>query len=104
MTAPPGDSPDREEERPLWGHEERFPPPRLSGRYRFGQATFAGASGNDEDPKAAIPLEPAKPLSSTPCRHVHRISAPLNSLELTDTSDGLRDSLNFARDHRNKRR
>ena len=35
------------------GHEERFPPPRLSGRCRFGQGTSAGASGNDED--APIP-------------------------------------------------
>jgi len=39
------------------GHEERFPPPRLSGRCRFGQGTFAGASGNDEDaPEASFPL------------------------------------------------
>jgi hypothetical protein len=27
---------------------ERFPPPRASGRCRFGQRTFAGPSGNDE--------------------------------------------------------
>ena len=36
------------------GHEERFPPPRLSGRYRFSQATFAGAHGNGRD--APIPV------------------------------------------------
>ena len=28
---------------------ERFPPPRANGRCRFGQGTFAGRSGNDED-------------------------------------------------------
>ena len=28
---------------------ERFPPPRTSGRCWFGQRTFAGRSGNDED-------------------------------------------------------
>jgi hypothetical protein len=28
---------------------ERFPLPRASGCCRFGQRTFAGASGNDED-------------------------------------------------------
>jgi hypothetical protein len=28
---------------------ERFPLPRTSGRCRFGQGTFAGTSGNDED-------------------------------------------------------
>jgi len=32
---------------------ERFPLPRASGCCRFGQRTFAGASGNDED--APIP-------------------------------------------------
>jgi len=35
------------------GHEDQFPPPSLSGRYRFGQGTFVGAPGNDED--APIP-------------------------------------------------
>ena len=31
------------------GHEERFPPPRLNGRCRFGQATFTGTHGNERD-------------------------------------------------------
>jgi hypothetical protein len=31
------------------GHEDQFLPPRLSGRCRLGQATFAEPSGNDED-------------------------------------------------------
>jgi hypothetical protein len=31
------------------GQEERFPLLSASGRCRFGQGTFAGASGNDED-------------------------------------------------------
>ena len=37
------------------GHEERFRPPRLDGRCRFGQATFIGTHGNERDaPKAAV--------------------------------------------------
>src|SRR6516165_3794531 len=31
------------------GHEERFPPPRLNGRCRLGQATFIGTHGNERD-------------------------------------------------------
>ena len=43
---------------------ERFPLPRTSGRCRFGQGTFAGASGNDEDaPEAAINEEPSECVS-----------------------------------------
>jgi hypothetical protein len=34
--------------RSVTGHEERFPPPRPSGRYRFREATFAGTRGNEE--------------------------------------------------------
>jgi hypothetical protein len=35
------------------GHEDAFPPPRLSGRCRFSHGTFAGTRGNGED--APIP-------------------------------------------------
>ena len=36
---------------------ERFPLPRARGCCRFGQRTFAGASGNDEDaPKPVVRL------------------------------------------------
>jgi hypothetical protein len=35
------------------GHEDAFPPPRLSGRCRFSQGTFAGTRRNGED--APIP-------------------------------------------------
>jgi hypothetical protein len=35
------------------GHEEAFPPSRLSVRFRFSQATFAGTRGNGQD--APIP-------------------------------------------------
>jgi hypothetical protein len=35
------------------GHQERLPPPRLSGRCGFGEGTFAGTRGNGED--APIP-------------------------------------------------
>src|SRR5215467_2739762 len=39
------------------GHEEWFPPPRLNGRCRFGQATFIGTHGNEQDaPKPAARL------------------------------------------------
>src|SRR5215472_13746647 len=31
------------------GHEERFSPPGLNGRCRFGQATFTGTHGNEQD-------------------------------------------------------
>jgi hypothetical protein len=31
------------------GHEERFPPARLNGRYPLSEPTFAGASGNGKD-------------------------------------------------------
>jgi hypothetical protein len=39
------------------GHEDAFPPPRLSGRCRFSQGTFAGTRGNGED---APKNEPAR--------------------------------------------
>ena len=46
---------------------ERFPLPRVSGCCRFGQRTFAGASGNDEDaPKAAVRRTAIEPPESTP--------------------------------------
>jgi hypothetical protein len=31
------------------GHEDAFPPPRLSGRCRFSQGTFAATRGNGRD-------------------------------------------------------
>jgi len=36
------------------GHEERFPPSRLSGRYRFNQRTFAGKRGNGREAPLAV--------------------------------------------------
>jgi len=36
------------------GHEYLLLPPRLSARYRFGQGTFVGAPGNDEDAPKAV--------------------------------------------------
>jgi hypothetical protein len=39
------------------GHEERLPPPRLSGCCRFGQETLVGAHGNGRDaPIAAVEM------------------------------------------------
>jgi hypothetical protein len=31
------------------GHEDQLRPPSLSGRCRFGEATFAGIDGKEED-------------------------------------------------------
>jgi hypothetical protein len=37
------------------GHEDQFPPPRLSGRCGFGEGTFAGTRGNGKDaPRADV--------------------------------------------------
>jgi hypothetical protein len=45
---------------------ERFPLPRASGCCRFGQRTFAGASGNDKDaPISAVRVNAMGPLEST---------------------------------------
>ena len=49
---------------PEWGHKERLPPSRLSGRCGFGQRTFAATSGNDKGaPISAIRRPSRKPLS-----------------------------------------
>jgi hypothetical protein len=38
------------------GHEDQFQPPRLNGRCRFSEATFAGTHGNGQDaPIADLP-------------------------------------------------
>ena len=37
------------------GHEDAFPSPRLSARYRFSQETFPGTRGNERDaPNPAV--------------------------------------------------
>jgi hypothetical protein len=41
LTTPPARSVD--------GHEERFPPPRLSGRYGFSKETVARVPGSGRD-------------------------------------------------------
>src|SRR5215469_6032367 len=39
------------------GHKDPFPAPGLSGHCRFGQQTFAGRGGKEEEaPKAVVPL------------------------------------------------
>jgi hypothetical protein len=44
------------------GHEDPFPPPRLSARYVIRQETFAGTHGNGRDaPIAAVPRSRVKP-------------------------------------------
>ena len=60
------------------GHEDAFPPPRLSARYRFSQRTFAGTRRNGRDaPTAAIrlstrcpPFDDAESRLTTDKRHV----------------------------------
>ena len=48
------------------GHEDQFRPPSLSGRYRLGEATFAGMGGKEEDaPTPAIRGATIEPLRST---------------------------------------
>ena len=54
----------------LWGHEDAFPPPRLSARSAIRMQAFAGTCGNEEDaPKPDIGLETdhtaAKPVSGS---------------------------------------
>ena len=64
--------------RSLKGHEERFPPLRLSGRCWFREGTFAGRRGKEEDaPKPAVPLswvERVKPSTSTLIQTRMRVS------------------------------
>src|SRR5947207_8631200 len=51
------------------GHEDQFPPPSLSGRCWFGEGTFAGMGGKEEDaPIPAIGLAAIKPSCSTQSR------------------------------------
>jgi hypothetical protein len=48
------------------GHEDQFPPPTPSVRYRFGDATFAGTHGNGRDaPIPAVRATVIKPPSSS---------------------------------------
>jgi hypothetical protein len=46
---------ERPEVRALWAtrHEDQFPPPWLSARYRFSQGTFAGTRSNERDAPTA---------------------------------------------------
>ena len=51
-------------------HEDAFPPPRLSGRSRFSQGTFAGTRGNGEDaPLPAVRAATIGRLKSTQTGH-----------------------------------
>ena len=48
------------------GHENAFPPPRLSARCQFSQGTFAGTRGNGGNaPYAAIREDTIERLNST---------------------------------------
>jgi hypothetical protein len=56
------------------GHEDQFQPPRLNGRCRFGQGTFAGTHGNGQDAPRADLVDKAPHLlkhtvgdMETPC-------------------------------------
>ena len=59
------------------GHENAFPRPRLSARYRFSQRTFAGTRGNGRDApipdlSALIPERGGSTLNRPwcPCRRI----------------------------------
>jgi hypothetical protein len=41
--------PNRSCERQVWGHEDQFRPPSLSGGCRLGKETFVGMGGREED-------------------------------------------------------
>jgi hypothetical protein len=48
------------------GHEDPFPPPRLSARYVIRQETFAGTHGNGRDaPEAVMRVIAIEPRGST---------------------------------------
>ena len=52
------------------GHEDQFPIPKLSDRYRFSQMTFAGTSANGQDaPIPAVRVPKIGRLKSTQSRH-----------------------------------
>ena len=63
VNGPKGRSPPESAERWArpnggWGHEDQFPPARLSVSCRFCQATFAGTDGEGRDaPKANSPFD-----------------------------------------------
>ena len=54
------------------GHEDQFPPRRLSACCGFGQETFAGGAGNGQD----------APISALRLLDSQRGSAPANPLNL----------------------
>ena len=67
------------------GHEERFPPSRLSGRCRFSQRTFAGKRGNGRDaPISAVhPAHAQDPRGSSrkpPFSHARPAIDPVSSM------------------------
>ena len=67
MTAPTPtrDSANAREERPLWGHEERFPPTRRSAGSGFRKETLAGTHRNGRDPPITVVAETGANPSGT---------------------------------------
>jgi hypothetical protein len=66
----------------LKGHEDRFLPPRLNGRCRFSQTTFAGTHGNERDaPIAVIPRYRSLNGSMTSHTWLHVLRSPPNTPE-----------------------
>jgi hypothetical protein len=72
------------------GHQERLPPPRLSGRCGFGEGTFAGTRGNGEDaPIPAVREAAIEPPGSTLLGHSNfamgmAVPAPFRTLPRLD--------------------
>jgi hypothetical protein len=63
----------------LTGHEERFPPPRLSDRYGFSKETVARVPGSDRDaPIPDLPTPPrngeVRPTADIRAGFLHRLS------------------------------
>jgi hypothetical protein len=56
---------------PVWGHEERFPPTRLSAGYGFRKETIAGMRRNERDaPISAVRVRTFGRFLSTPNDHL----------------------------------
>ena len=79
------------------GHEERFPPTRLSAGFGFRKETIAGMHRNGRDaPISLIPATPTKPPDSTE-RDKTPITNPCNVLGQPSRRDfsGWRDNIVF---------
>jgi hypothetical protein len=68
------------------GHEDAFPQPRLSGRCRFGQATFAGTHFSGREAPEAVIRRAHRTHSSR--SSLAWVRAPLQSCEMPQGDQG----------------